>query len=141
MTKIERQPLMFVESLYLYQKLQSVISLLDKQNPQFAKEYDSLARFRKNYYFQYNLIGMEEVYTYLVKETLKQPDDWFPAYVRFRKVVDMIDLSIDEIPLISPDGRIFVNDAEFVCFAHLTRFLTLQEVFDMLGIDLKIVDP
>ncbi len=136
---IIEMPLQAVYSELLHRKLSGRLSVLEREFPHFPSNLLALPSQKLAYFYSYEIPELKPVYEKWAGLSLDEPKDYFPAYCRLKRVFDLIDLEQKEIPLIDSQKHIFLNDLEFLCFADLTKLLTPQEVFDLLGIDLQVL--
>ncbi len=136
---IIQAPIQGVYSAQLHQKLFERLSALEREYPWYPKDYLALPREQKAYFCGYEIPEMKQVYEKWSGLTHIEPLDYFPAYCRLRCVFGMIDLNQRRIPLIDIHKHMFLNELEFLCFADIAKLLTMQEVFDLLGIDLQVL--
>ncbi len=132
-------PLQAVCSELLHRKLSARLSVLVREFPRFPRALRDLPPQKLAYFYGYEVPEMKPVYEKWAGLSSEEPKDYFPAFCRLKRVFDLIDLNQKEIPLIDSHKHIFLNDLEFLCFADLSKLLTPQEVLDLLGIDLQVL--
>ncbi|MFA7542767.1 MAG: hypothetical protein WCY84_00195 [Candidatus Cloacimonadaceae bacterium] len=134
-----KAPMQGVHSDVLHRKLFERLSALEREFPHYPKAFQGLSHQELAHFLAYEIPEMKPIYEKWSGLSQKEPSDYFPAYCRLRRVFAMIDLNQKEIPLIDSQRHMFLNDLEFLCFADLSRLLTKQGVFDLLGIDLQVL--
>lgn len=127
-----------VRSDKLHRKLSERIRVFENTFPDYPIRHQAMSDEAKKYYCGYEIPEMKAAYEKWSGKTLSEPDNWFPAYCRLHHVLGLIDLNQKEIPLIDNKKHMFLNDLEFLCYADITKLLTKQQVFDLLGIDLAV---
>jgi len=136
---IMASPIIGVYSETLHQKLSARIRGFENTYPDYPMRRLALSDDMKKYYCSYEIPEMKAVYERWSGKKEAEPEDWFPAYYRICHIFELIDLNQKEIPLIDGKKHMFLNDLEFLCYADITKLLTMQEVFDLLGIDLTVL--
>lgn len=128
-----------VRSDKLHRKLSERIRVFENTYPDYPIRLQALSDEAKMYFCGYEIPEMKAAYEKWSGMHETEPKDWFPAYCRMRQVLGLIDLNQKEIPLIDNKKHMFLNELEFLCYADITKLLTKQQVFDLLGIDLTVV--
>ncbi len=132
-------PLQSVRNDVFHLKLYQRVQAIENEFSQYAKRYLALSEDKRRYFLAYEIPEMKTVFERWSGNTETDPEDLFPAYSRLRQILDMSDLNQKEIPLVDCKSRVYLNELEFLCFADVSELLSIQQVFDLLGIDLTVL--